>query len=142
MPITSAPSRRSRAAIAAPIPEADPVTAIMARSSVSLCGLCGESLVEPPGHRQVAGAKKGRVEELALIAGAVVAEHGDDHVAGAERAGDADGAGDVDARGAADAQPFLGEQIEDHLHRFRIAHLQGLVDRRALEVGGDAALTD
>ena len=53
---------------------------------------------EPVRHRQVLRPQELRIEQLGLVARAVVAEHRDDGVAGTQLLGQPDGAGDVDAR--------------------------------------------
>ena len=54
----------------------------------------------------------------------------------------ADRAGDIDAGRAAHAQAFMFQQIEDDGQGFLVGNLIGVVDRRAFEIGGDAALAD
>src|SRR5215475_6218090 len=63
-------------------------------------------------------------------------------MSGTELLRDPDRAGDVDAGRAADHQTLFAEQIEDDRQRLVIGHLQRVVDRRTLQVLGDAALTD
>ena len=53
-----------------------------------------------------------------------------------------DRAGDVDAGRAAQAQAFVLQQVEDDRQRLLVGDLVGVVDRRAFEIGGDAALAD
>ena len=69
--------------------------------------------------------QKRRVEQLGLIARAVVAQDRHDGVAGPQLAGQADGPGDVDAGRAADAQAFLAEQLEDDAHGFLVGDQVG-----------------
>ena len=54
----------------------------------------------------------------------------------------ADGAGDIDAGRAAHAQALMLQQIEDDGQGFLVGNLIGVVDRRAFQIGGDAALAD
>src|SRR5215468_11996400 len=54
--------------------------------------------LEPFGHRQLLGAQELGIEQLRLVARAVVGEHGDDGVPRAHVLGEPDRAGDVDAR--------------------------------------------
>ena len=103
--------------------------------------------VEHAGHgigleQQVLGAQEVRVEQLRLIARAVVAQDRHDRVAGAEIARQPDRAGDVDAGRAAQAQALVLEEVEDDRQRLLVGDLVGDVDRDAFEVGGDAALAD
>ena len=83
-----------------------------------------------------------RIEQLRLIARAVVGEDGHDGVARAELLRQANGAGDIDAGRAAEAKAFVFEQIEDDRHRLVVRNLVGGIDRRAFEIFGDAALAD
>ena len=98
--------------------------------------------LEPGRRRQALRAQEFGVEELRLVAVAVIGEHRHDGVAGAELLGEADGAGDIDAGRAAEAQPFLLEQVEDDGNGLLIGDLVGRVDRHAFEIVGDAALAD
>ena len=92
--------------------------------------LDARGLFQPLRHRQVLRFEELRVEQLGLVARAVVAEHGDDGVARAQLLGQPDGAGDVDAGGAAHAQPFLLQQLEADGTDFLVGDQVGAVDRR------------
>src|SRR6185437_8729596 len=109
-------------------------------SHVRHCDLRGA--LEPGWNRKLLLAEKFRIEQLRLIAGAVVGQYGDDGVSRAKLLGEPDGAGDVDAGGTAEAEALVLEQIEDEGHRLLVGYLVGDVDRRILEILGDAALTD
>ena len=50
--------------------------------------------------------------------------------------------GDIDSRRQAEAQPFLVEQLADHGEPLGIRDAELRIDRRAVEVGGDAVLAD
>ena len=76
------------------------------------------------GYRQVFLAQEIRIEQLRLIARAVVGKDGHDGVAGAEFLGQPDGAGDIDAGRAAEAQAFVLEQVEDDRQRFFVGDLK------------------
>src|SRR6476620_11658841 len=58
---------------------------------------CRFAMVEPSGNRQTLLTQECRVEQPALVAGAVIAKHRDDRVAGAEVARKSDGACHIDA---------------------------------------------
>src|ERR1700754_2140248 len=73
---------------------------------------------EPSRLRQALGFQELRIEQLRLVTRPVVAEHGNDGMAGAELAREPDRAGDVDARRSAETQTFVLEQIEDERHGF------------------------
>src|SRR5918996_3161849 len=100
------------------------------------------ALLEPARHRQALLAQEGGIEHLALVAVAVVAQHGHDDVARPELSRRVDRAGDVDAGRAAEHQPLLHHQIEDDRQRLLVRHLEPHVDRRAVQVLRDAALAD
>src|SRR5262249_46984319 len=87
-------------------------------------------------------AQEVRIEQLGLIARAVVGEDRYDGVAGPELAGETDRARHVDARGAAEAQAFVLEEIEDDRHRLMVGNLGGAVYRIVFQGPGDAALAD
>src|SRR5437667_1503168 len=53
-----------------------------------------------------------------------------------------DRAYDIDAGGAAEDQALFGDQAEQHRQHLLVRHLEPAVDRRALEVLGEAALAD
>ena len=78
--------------------------------------------------------QEGRIEQLRLIARAVVGEHRDDGVAGPKVLGQADGAGDVDAGRAAEAEAFVFQEVEDDRQRFLVGDLYGTSTRSALEI--------
>ena len=63
-------------------------------------------------------------------------------MARAQFLGEPDRAGDVDARRAAEQQALMLGQVEDDRQRLFVGDLIGEIDRRALEIGGDAALAD
>src|SRR5581483_8747814 len=63
-------------------------------------------------YRQALRAQEIGIEELALIARAVVGENGHDGVALAHLPGHANGARDIDPRRAAHAQPLMFEKVE------------------------------
>ena len=87
-------------------------------------------------------AQEGRIEQLGLIAVAVVGQHGDDGVARTHVFCHADGARHIDAGGTAHAQAFMFQQVEHDGQRFFVGNLIGVVERRAFQIGGDAALAD
>src|SRR5262245_3773736 len=68
------------------------------------------------------------IEQLRLIAGAIIGKNGNDRLARAKILGQPDGAGDIDAGRAAEAEPLLLEQIENNGQRFLIGNEIGLVD--------------
>src|ERR1700678_1935864 len=98
--------------------------------------------LQPGGYRQSLRAQELWIEQLGLVARAVVGEHGNDRVSWPQFAGETDRAGDVDARRSSEAQALVLEQVENKRHRLRIGDLVGEIDRRAFEVLGDAALPD
>ena len=98
--------------------------------------------VHPGRDRQALLAQERRVEQLALIARAVVAEHRHDGLARPQLARQPDRAGDVDAGRAAHAPAPRLDQVEDRAHHLLVGDPVGVVDRQALEVGGDPALAD
>src|SRR5262245_42314789 len=63
--------------------------------------------VEPSGNRQTLLTQECRVEQSALVAGAVIGQHRDDRVTGAHVSGKPDGAGNIDAARPSKAQTFL-----------------------------------
>ena len=93
-------------------------------------------------NRQVVGAQERRVEELRLIAGAVVGEDRHDGVARPEVAGEADRAGDVDARGAAENEPFVLGEVEDQRDRLAVRDDVGAVDADVADDRRGAAEAD
>ena len=97
---------------------------------------------QPGRHGQSLSLQEFRIEQFALIAVAVIAKHGDDGVARTQIARHADGARDIDAGRAAHAQAFMLQQIEDQGQGFLVGNLIGVVDRRAFQIAGDAALAD
>src|SRR5215467_7540848 len=88
------------------------------------------------------GSKEIGIEQLGLIARAVVAKHGDDGMAGAKLLGEPNCTGHIDARGAAEAKAFVLQQVENHRHRLLVGDLIRDVDWHAFEILCDAALTD
>ena len=101
------------------------------------------ALLRQPGRRgQALSFQEFRIEQLALIAVAVIAQHGDDGVPRAHVLRHADGARHIDAGRAAHAQAFMLQKIEDDGQGFLIGNFIGVVDRRAFQIGGDAALAD
>ena len=98
--------------------------------------------LEPCGDRQVLLAQEGRVEQLRGVARAGIAKKRHDRVARPELARKPDRAGDVDPRRAAEQQALLDDEVEDDRQRLLVGDLVGDVDRRAFEIGGDAALAD
>src|SRR5215470_7768937 len=75
--------------------------------------LKGRSAFQPRRHRQVLAAQEFRVEQLGLIARAVVGEHGHDGVAGPQLAGEPDRTGDVDTRRSTEAEALVLQEVED-----------------------------
>ncbi len=65
--------------------------------------------LEPLRNRQALLAEKSRVEEAALVAGAVIGEDRDDRMTGAHVAREANSACDVNAARAAEAEAFLAQ---------------------------------
>src|SRR5438874_7550512 len=63
-------------------------------------------------------------------------------MSGPERVRHAHRRADVDAAGAAEKQPLLVQQPVDVSDRVAVLDVHGLIDRRALEVAGDAADAD
>ena len=98
--------------------------------------------LEPIRHRQALGAKEVRVEELRLVARAVVAEHRHDPVPRPQVARHADRPGDVDPGRRPHAEALLAQELEDERHRLRVGDAVGHVDAQALEVRGDPPLAD
>ena len=98
--------------------------------------------LQPCRHRQLLGAQEFRIEQLGLVARAVVGEHGDDGLARARVLGEPDRAGDVDAGRAAEAKPLVLEQIEDDRHRLLVGNEIGLVDLDVVDDRRDAAEPD
>src|SRR5262245_12185031 len=68
---------------------------------------CRLAAIQPGGNRQTLLTQEFRVEQPALVAGAVIGEHGDDRMTRAHVARQADGARNIDATRPAEAQPFL-----------------------------------
>src|SRR5262245_38666720 len=102
----------------------------------------GPFAVEPLRHRQPLLTQEFGVEQPALVAGAVIGEHRDDRMTGAEIAGEPDGAGDIDAARSAEAETFLTQEVENDRQRLGILDLVGLVDLGGFEILSDAALAD
>ena len=98
--------------------------------------------LEPVRHRQPLRAQELRIEQLRLIARAIVGENGDDGVARPQVLGKPDRARDVDAGRAAHAQAFVLEQIEDDRHRLLVRNQVGLVDLDVLDQRRDAPEPD
>src|ERR1700722_5185796 len=96
-----------------------------------------------PGRQwQILLAQECRIEKLGLIALPAIGQDGDDLLARTEIAGEPHGAHNVDGRRAAQHQAFMLDQVEQDGQGLLVADLVGHVDRRALEVGGDAAVGD
>src|SRR5690606_27522368 len=138
---TAAPTRTSRGTVAAPA-RAGMHAVEQRRSSCRGRPHRGDVSArrEPRRRRQTFRLQKRRIEELRLIALAGIAEDRDDRLAGAELAREPDRARDVDARRPAEQQPFDLEEIVEHGQHLRVRYLQGVVDLRAVQIAGDAAL--
>ncbi len=63
-------------------------------------------------------------------------------MSGSELPRQANRAGDVDAAGAAQREAFAANHVVDQRHRLLVGDLVGHVDRRTLEVIGDARIPD
>lgn len=85
---------------------------------------------QPSGDRQSFFAQERRIEQLRLIAGAIVAQDGNDGVPGSERLGEADRAGNVDARRTAKNQSLMLGEVEDDFQRLGVGDLVRGVDGR------------
>ena len=59
-----------------------------------------------------------------------------------ELLGQTDRTRDIDAAGTAETETFLFQQLENQRQRLLVGNRIGIVDRRAFEIGGDAALSD
>src|SRR6185295_13108524 len=97
---------------------------------------------KPTGHGEVFRLEKCRVEQLRLVAGAIIAQQGHDGVARTQLFAKADGAGDVDTRRSTHAQPFFLQQLEADRHRFLVGDEEGMIDGRCFDVFGDPALAN
>src|SRR5471032_3084177 len=98
--------------------------------------------LHPGRQRQVLLAQESRVEQLGLVAAAAVGEDRDDGLAGAELLGELHRAHDVDGGRTAQHQAFVLDEVEQQRQGFLVGNAQRQVDRRALEVLGDASLSD
>src|SRR5664279_6019232 len=96
----------------------------------------------PARNRQILRTQKFRVEQFRLIARARIAKDGHDRVARSEIFGETNRARHIHARRAAEQQAFVFGKIEQNRQGFLVWDLIGDVDRRVLEVGGDAALAN
>src|SRR3546814_20874480 len=83
----------------------------------------------PVRHRQPFFPQEGRIEKLALVAHAAVAEDGDDGMPRPELAGQAQRSGDVDAAGDAEAEALVLQQVEHHWNRLSVGNLERRVHR-------------
>src|SRR5262245_30878379 len=99
-------------------------------------------LLEPRRYRKALFAQELRVEQFRLIARSIIGENRDDGVPRPQLLGKPDRARDIDAGRAAHAQTLVLEQIEDDWNRLLVGYLIGDVDRRILQVLGDATLAD
>lgn len=97
---------------------------------------------EPRGNRQPLRRQEVGIEELRLIAIAVVGKDRQDGVAGTEFPGKPNGAGNVDRRRSAEAQSLVFDEIEDVGQGLRIRDAVGEVGRKAFQIRRDPALTD
>ena len=97
---------------------------------------------QPARHRQVLGAQKFRVEDLAGIAVAIVAEHSDDGLARPEIARHTHRACNVDRARTTEAEAFVFEQVKDVGQGLGIGDTIGQVDLEPFEIGGDPPLAD
>ena len=95
-----------------------------------------------PGTGRPFEVEEVRVEELGLIAVAVIAEDRHHRMARAEVPGEVDRAGNVDRRRAAEAEALILDEVEEIGKRFGIRDPIGIIRRETLEIGGDAALAD
>jgi hypothetical protein len=82
------------------------------------------------------------VEELGLVARAVVAQDRHDGVPRPHVARHAHRAGHVDARRPAKAEPLVRQQVEDDGQRLAVGDLVGVIGREAFQVRGDPPLPD
>ena len=63
-------------------------------------------------------------------------------MAGAEFAGQSDGAGDIDPAGRAQGQALVPGQIEDDRQGLGVLDAEGMIDRDAFKIAGDAVDAD
>src|SRR6266850_4034833 len=117
-------------------------TTSMLRLPQTTTRLIGSGSFHPGRQRQLLLAQEVRIEQLGLIALAAVGQDGDDGLAGAEVAGEPHGSDDVDPRRAAQHEALMLDQVEQGGQGFLVGDLIDHVDRRALEVGGDATVAD
>src|SRR5215471_15559468 len=99
-------------------------------------------LREPRWHRKALFAQELRVEQLRLIARSIIGENRYDGVPWPQLLGKPDRTRDIDPGRAAHAQTLVLEQIEDDWNRLLVGYLVGDVNRRVLQVLGDATLAD
>src|SRR5229473_4553325 len=78
--------------------------------------LKGRSAFQPRGHRQSFAAQEFWIEQLGLIARAVVGKHRYDGVPRPKLAREPDRPGDVDARRSPEAEALELKQIENERH--------------------------
>src|SRR5262245_17585086 len=102
----------------------------------------GRFPLQPFRHRQFLRAQEVRVEQLRLIARAVIGQDGHDGAAAPEFAGETDRARHVDPGRAAHAQALVLEQVEDHRYGFLVRDQIGFVDVHVLDDGRDAPEAD
>src|SRR5215471_10458786 len=98
--------------------------------------------VKPWRHWQAFRSEEGGVEQLRLIAVAVIGEDRDDGLARAELTRKPDGSSNVHPRRRSHAEAFMFEKVEADGDRFLIWNLEGQVDLKSFEVCGDASLAD
>src|SRR5476651_656713 len=98
--------------------------------------------LHPGRQRQVFLAQERWIEQLRLVAAAAVGEDRDDGLAGAEIPGELHRADDIDRGRTAQHEALVHDQVEQDGQGLFVGDLIGRIDRCALEVLGDAALSD
>ena len=71
-----------------------------------------------------------------------VTQYGDDRLARSQLPRESDRTGYIDTRGQAETQPFLVEQAANPVQTLFIRNAKLGVDRRAIKIGGDPALSN
>src|SRR5712691_1444648 len=98
--------------------------------------------LKPGRHRQLLLSQEGGIEQLRLVARAVVGQDRHDRVTAAELLGEPDRAGDIDAGRATQAQTLVFQKVEDHRYRFFVWDDVRFIDLDVLDHGRDAAEAD
>src|SRR5215207_6056570 len=98
--------------------------------------------LQPSWNRQILGVQKVRVEQLRLVACAIVAQDCYDRVSRPEMLRKTDRACHIDTGRTAQAQAFLLQQIEDDRNRLLVRDLESHIRLKSFQILGNPTLAN